>query len=407
MVPAISLLSVGLSSAAPEGLTQRAPIYIDGNDSFTPANGVVAGSGTAEDPYIIENWDIDAENADGIRILDTDAHFIIRNCYVHDGKEDNNLGISFLNVKNGEINSVLAENNFEGINFFKSSNNIILNSNVLNNAHDGIRLNYSFNNNIENCIAENNSYGIYFWSSSNNKIEFSVAKSNLWGGIRLDFLSDNNLVMWCSAENNYGGFSITNSSNDNISKCIAKNNLFGISLSLSLNNMITNNTVWNSRFGIRLYNSYSNLIHYNDFINNDTGIRLHYYVDNNLIHHNNLVNNANQAYDDGKNYWDDGYPSGGNYWSDYAGEDADNDGIGDMPYGVYGDNNQDRYPLMRPFVPAFVPVTKPSPVKWPLIAGVVGAVVITSVATAFYIRKTRLKKVKKRRRRKRRRRPRK
>ena len=46
MAPAISLLSVGPSSAAPEGLTPRAPIYIDGNDDFTPANGVTSGSGT-------------------------------------------------------------------------------------------------------------------------------------------------------------------------------------------------------------------------------------------------------------------------------------------------------------------------------------------------------------------------
>jgi len=51
MMPAISLLSVGPSSAAPEGLTPRAPIYIDGNAGFTPENGVNGGSsGTENDP---------------------------------------------------------------------------------------------------------------------------------------------------------------------------------------------------------------------------------------------------------------------------------------------------------------------------------------------------------------------
>jgi hypothetical protein len=58
------------------------------------------------------------------------------------------------------------------------------------------------------------------------------------------------------------------------------------------------------------------------------------------------------------NVWDDGYPSGGNYWSDYKGIDVKSgpnqdqprsDGIGDTPY-VIDANNQDRYPLMNPYV---------------------------------------------------------
>ncbi|MDI6856685.1 MAG: hypothetical protein QMD21_07895 [Candidatus Thermoplasmatota archaeon] len=70
------------------GLTAHGPIYIDGNDNFIAANGVSnpEATGTESDPYIIENWDINASSANGIEIRNTDVYFIIRNCTIHDGK---------------------------------------------------------------------------------------------------------------------------------------------------------------------------------------------------------------------------------------------------------------------------------------------------------------------------------
>jgi len=65
----------------------------------------------------------------------------------------------------------------------------------------------------------------------------------------------------------------------------------------------------------------------------------------NFIFHNNFINNENQTgfIPSFYNAWNDTYE--GNYWSDYNGTDAGQDGIGDTPYLIDG-NNQDNHPLM-------------------------------------------------------------
>ncbi|MCG2826214.1 MAG: right-handed parallel beta-helix repeat-containing protein [Thermoplasmatales archaeon] len=169
------------------------PIYINGNSDFTSANGIVSGSGTGADPYIIENWDIDASSADGIHIENTDVYFIIRNCIVHDGKSNDKHGIYFYSVQNGKIDNVTSYNNRRGIfGDYPSNNNIIANCDVYNN-YDGIRLWYSSNNNtITNCDVHNNSdRGIYLYYSSDNQITNSYVYNNSNYGIYLHSSSDN------------------------------------------------------------------------------------------------------------------------------------------------------------------------------------------------------------------------
>lgn len=59
------------------------------------------------------------------------------------------------------------------------------------------------------------------------------------------------------------------------------------------------------------------------------------------------------------NVWDDGYPSGGNYWWNHTAVDlciglyqneTGSDGICDTSFDI-DENNQDRYPLMNPWIP--------------------------------------------------------
>ena len=487
IAPTLSLVSVGQVSAMSEGLTPHDPIYIDGNDDFIPANGVTSGSGTENDPYIIENWVIDASSADGIHIKDTVKHFVIRNCLVENG--NSYRGIYLEDVINGKVEKNTCFSNNGGIEL-QGSKNVILSNNICSGSATGIHLGRTENCTLSNNILTNSTYGIHIWPSSsnnmltgnkadnnydgiiiehspNNVLRNNTMSKNVWnfgvGGEKLShFVQDIdttnkvdgkpiqylvnqgnvvidsswdvgflgvvsstnitvrelvlttknwNAVMFAYVENSTienvfasnasHAIDFTHSSNNVIRNSIISSR-DAIKFWSSSNNTIINNDISKNWFGITLYgDSLNNTIVNNSISNNSYGVKLH--SDNNHIYHNNFINNEDHAYDEGLNYWDDGYPSGGNYWSNHSGEDIDNDGIGDTPYTILGDNNQDRYPLMMPFVP----VTKPSLVRWPLIAGVVGAVVMVSVATVFYIRKMRLKKVKKRRRRKRRRRPRK
>ena len=94
------------------------PIYILNDNEFTPENGVIAGSGTKDDPYIIANLIIRASGDTpyngfgtvGIFIANTTKYFIIRNVTVFGG----DFGIILDNVSN----FVIEDSKFYDINSY-------------------------------------------------------------------------------------------------------------------------------------------------------------------------------------------------------------------------------------------------------------------------------------------------
>jgi parallel beta-helix repeat protein len=138
---------------------------------------------------------------------------------------------------------------------------------------------------------------------------------------------------------------------------ISRNNLtgnnIGIYVEMSGETTISENRFETNGIGVWLSGSQNRIIR-NDIISNNRGILVS--IEGNYIQHNNFINNSIQAEaspTSSSNTWDDGYPSGGNYWDNYNGTDNNGDGIGDAPY-IIDENNQDNYPLMnQSIIPEF------------------------------------------------------
>jgi parallel beta-helix repeat protein len=192
--------------------------------------------------------------------------------------------------------------------------------------------------------------GISLWARTNVTIKNMHIKA-LDNGILLSGSSNNN-VSGNTITSNGDGIRLHDSSNNNsICRNNLENNLAGIWLFGSYYNGLHGNNIRASEeYGIALFYSLDNIVSGNKVTANSYGIFL-YASSNNSIYHNSFVSNTNQVYvytSDSVNAWDNGYPSSGNYWSDYDGADSDYDGIGDTPYFIEA-NNQDNYPLMGMF----------------------------------------------------------
>lgn len=323
-------------------LVSRSPILIQGNVDFTAANGVTGGNGTVANPYIISGWNISSSLSSCIEIDNTSAYFIVANVTAtcSSFQVPSISGLTLTGVNNGKI----VSSNFYPAVSIASSENDVFSGNVLQGAGCGAQ-------------ACNQAGPVLFITQSSS---ITISDNHLSLG------QFNSCVIEADTSSNLHVVSNTVQSDD-VPCGIYYSNSNSSTIS---DNFVTGSTCCNpvvfANVGIIVYKSTNDQVYANNITLEQKGIRIASST-NILVFHNNMINNKIQALDDnpGKNQWDDGYPNGGNFWSDHNGTDNCSgpqqdicngpDGIADTPYTF--SSAQDRYPLIKMYVPSVDPLS--------------------------------------------------
>jgi parallel beta-helix repeat protein len=163
LLPFLGLLAVPAAASGPTIYVPHAPISINGNGGFTAANGVVRGSGTPSNPFVIEGWEIASSATDAIAIRNTEAYFVIRNVYLHSRSPGSSYadGIYFAFVANAVIEGSIIGHEWAGMGIWYSSNIVVRGNRVTENGLAGILLCHSTNVVVNGNLARRGEVGIF------------------------------------------------------------------------------------------------------------------------------------------------------------------------------------------------------------------------------------------------------
>jgi len=387
----------GLNTTSCINIIQTSSYFVIQNCTLFNASRIDTNAGIdlgeVNNGILLEN-NISYNNGPGINMIDCFKNTVIGNT-IYDNTDS---GINIIRSDNTTIFNNDIEDNYFGV-YSRWNNYVNISSNEVNENRWGIQITEdSYDLVYDNDANENEYEGLVLEEANNNIIDFNRFFNNSRMGIWCYDCDANNFTDNTIWENDHNGFMIIDSDDNILSGNIVHNNTkdgiyvvgelncidnvvigntvydnkangitfesFSIEFtSLCTDNEIADNTLYNNtNYGLALYNCSSNIISENVIFENNVGIKLNasdaniftkntvydnydfgvlidhpFYVNElNLFYENNFNNPlGSNAEDNGQNnLWDDG--SIGNFWHDYAGDDINDDGIGDIPHNIPG-----------------------------------------------------------------------
>jgi parallel beta-helix repeat protein len=297
----IALVSLAMASVVMTGFgASRGPITILGNGDFTEENGVLSGSGTAEDPYVIVGWEIGvpAGGLHGVKIENVTASFVLRGLIISGAGELDGAAIRIGFATGGVIEDCTLASSVNGIEI-ASSTDITVRNNVLYVRGLGLSVTGESPAEYRHAIEPSNLLNDvpihYYYGLDGERIEgietkhLTVAASRnvtLIGnsvldgdGIQLAFVTDSTVTANIAGRDSNvptaHAIHLYESERNLVTANLIKNTrLAGIQLTLSSDNEITGNYLGVNDTGIRLIGASGNLIGENELLGCYTAVWL-------------------------------------------------------------------------------------------------------------------------------------
>jgi parallel beta-helix repeat protein len=274
------------------------------------------------------------------------------------------IGINLTNLRNVTIKNTNIHNFATAI-LIQDSINCNISGNTISRNQNGIILRESSNNILENNdIYNGHNFAVYGSELSHFINDIDTTNTINSGNKKFYYLTNQeNLVINPSNFPDVGYLALVNCKNITVQNLLLVSNGQGVLLAFTTDSKIVKNYMESNRIGIELVSSSNNYIIENNITNTGSAIYFDSQSSNNTIYHNTFVNYNTidplvkfHIEPGSVNVWDNG--AEGNYWTwnNNNFTDNDGDGIGDEPY-VIDENNQDNHPLLLdillPHLPEF------------------------------------------------------